>query len=138
MSAPTHARRRFPRLVALFGSKSAPARTPVPYLPGPPFAGGAPASPVHMVADRAGIMRCCGRDESEVPRTDRVTMRPELVTCRLMTAAEMMWPREAHGVATAETLAAIVAEAEAEAERNSIPPAEDPAAVSTAPWGPWD
>jgi hypothetical protein len=46
-------------------------------------------SPVHMVA-RYGEMPCCGLRETQVPRTDRVTMNPRLVTCR--TAAHDTMP----------------------------------------------
>lgn len=39
-------------------------------------------SPVHMVADEYGIMPCCGQHETQVPRADRVTANPGLVTWR--------------------------------------------------------
>lgn len=57
MSAPAHAKPG--RLAALFR----------------------PAVPVHKCPDSAGVMPCCGLTPFEVPRTDRVTTAPELVTC---------------------------------------------------------
>jgi hypothetical protein len=159
MSAHTHARQgRIARLTARFRHDD--ARPPRPsvsvgmpgfevpaYLPGPPFAGGTPrspqaeASPVHMCPDAGNVMPCCLLTPDEVPRTDRVTMRPELVTCRDMAG------EEPHGIAAPETLAGIVAQAEAEARAASIPPDEPQEpwdaftarlAAKTAPWGAWD
>lgn len=38
--------------------------------------------PVHACPpDGSGIMPCCGRTPFEVPRTDRMTSDPALVTC---------------------------------------------------------
>jgi hypothetical protein len=29
-----------------------------------------------------GVMPCCGKTPFEVPRTDRITLDPELITCK--------------------------------------------------------
>ena len=40
---------------------------------------------VHMAPPtNAGVMPCCGRPPFELPRTDRLTEDPTLVTCRLV------------------------------------------------------
>ncbi len=44
---------------------------------------GTTVGPVHMCPDDGGnIMPCCGLTPFEVPRTDRMTLNPRLVTCR--------------------------------------------------------
>ena len=40
------------------------------------------AGPVHMCPPEGDVMPCCGLTPFEVPRTDRMTLNPRLVTCR--------------------------------------------------------
>jgi len=40
------------------------------------------SSPVHMCPDEGGVMPCCGLTPFEVPAADRMTLLPQLVTCR--------------------------------------------------------
>ena len=105
----THAARRESPLARLARKyrKPDPALIGRAYLAGPPFAREehheaphgialpevldavaaeaareAPAGPVHMCPPEGGVMPCCDLTKFEVPRTDRMTLNPRLVTCR--------------------------------------------------------
>jgi hypothetical protein len=40
-----------------------------------------PGEVVHLCPEAGGAMRCCGLTPFDVPRSDRVTTDPQLVTC---------------------------------------------------------